>query len=89
MVPQAGSCYLVGAALNGTRWIRFATAEEKLSDATWCRGSECQPACLVHSYNAYDGSVSVAAHDDPMVLVGDHMQAFEQKPRLVIHNGAN
>ena len=81
--------YLVRDALAGTKWIRFATEEEMMTDNTWWRYSECQPATLVHGFGDYEGKVMVAAAEHPMGLYGGLMQAFEQKLHVVSFDSPN
>ena len=81
--------YLVRDVLAGTKWIRFAIKEEMMSDNTWWRYSECQPATLVHGFGDYEGKVMVAAAEHPMGLYGGLMQAFEQKLDVVSFDTLN
>ena len=81
--------YLVREALAGTSWIRFATEEEMMSDKTWWRYSECQPATLVHGFGDNEGKVMVAAAEHPMGLYGCLMQAFEQTVYVVSFDSPN
>ena len=72
--------YLVGDALAGTQWIRFATDAEMKTDTRWWRVSECQPRTLIHCRVSDVGTDMVAAADHPMGLNGCLMQALAQNP---------
>ena len=71
--------YLVGDALAGTQWIRFAADAEMKTDTRWWRVSECQPRTLIHCRGDDEGTDMVAATDHPMGLNGCLMQALAQK----------
>ena len=72
--------YLVGGALAGTPWIRFATDAEMKTDSSWWRISECQPTTLIHCRVSDVGTDMVAANDHPMGLTGCFMQVLARNP---------
>ena len=63
--------FLVGDALNGTKWICFASDEEKVAGfQTWWMLSEVQADVLVHS----DGAIALP--DQPIGILGGHLTAY-------------
>ena len=63
--------FLVGDALNGTKWICFASDEEKVTGLqAWWMLSKVQPNVLVHSDRA------IALPDQPIGILGGHLTAY-------------
>ena len=63
--------FLVGDALNGTKWICFASDEEKVAGLqTWWMLSKVQPNVLVHPDRA------IALPDQPIGILGGHLTAY-------------
>ena len=75
--------HLVGDALAGTKWIRFATAGEMRTDEEWWRYCECLPATLVHGFCDDEGHLIVTAAEHHMRLMGSFMQPFDQRRHIV------